>query len=63
VELRFEKVWTETIAVGSKEFVEATAERLGIRGKGRQVPWKTVDTNFGKQPFLTIVILTLNMRF
>jgi len=29
--------WTEAIAVGSKEFVDATAERLGIREKGRQV--------------------------
>jgi len=29
--------WTEAIAVGSKEFVEATAERLGIRGIGRQI--------------------------
>ena len=28
--------WTEAIAVGSKEFVEATAERLGFRGIGRQ---------------------------
>ena len=35
-----ESKWTETITVGSKEFVEATAERLGIRGKGRQVPVK-----------------------
>jgi len=32
-----ESKWTESIAVGSKEFVEATKERLGIRGKGRQV--------------------------
>lgn len=31
-----ESKWTEAIAVGSKEFVEATAERLGIRGIGRQ---------------------------
>jgi len=29
--------WTEAIAVGSKEFDDATAERLGIREKGRQV--------------------------
>ncbi len=28
--------WTETIAVGSKEFVEATAEWIGIKGKGRR---------------------------
>jgi len=32
-----ESKWTEAIAVGSKEFVEATAERLGIRGIGRQI--------------------------
>ena len=28
---------TESIAVGSKEFVDATAERLGIRRRGRKV--------------------------
>jgi len=29
--------WTESIAVGSKGFIEATKERLGIRAKGRKV--------------------------
>ena len=29
--------WTEAIAVGSKKFVEATVEELGIRAKGRDV--------------------------
>ena len=29
--------WTEGIAVGSKGFVEATKEKLGIRAKGRKV--------------------------
>ena len=29
--------WTESIAVGSKGFVEATKERLGIKAKGRRV--------------------------
>ncbi len=32
-----ESKWTESIAVGSKFFVEDTKERLGIRGKGRNV--------------------------
>ena len=32
-----ENKWTESIAVGFKEFVEATKERLGIREKGRKV--------------------------
>ena len=32
-----ESKWTESIAVGSKEFVEATKKRLSNRGKGRQV--------------------------
>ncbi len=32
-----ESTWTESIAVGSKEFVEKTKERLGIRVKGRNV--------------------------
>ena len=39
MELRLEKVnWAETKAVDSNEFVEATAKRHGMRGKGRQVP-------------------------
>lgn len=32
-----ESKWTESIAVGSKRFVETTKERLGIRAKGRKV--------------------------
>ena len=32
-----ESKWTKSIAVGSKGFVEATKERLGIRAKGRKV--------------------------
>ncbi len=48
--------WTEAIAVGSKEFVEATAERLGILGIGRQISQEKVDTNFGSQPLLTVVV-------
>jgi len=32
-----ESKWTEAIAVGSKEFVEATAERLGIMEIGRRI--------------------------
>ena len=32
-----ESKWTESIAVGSKRFAEATQERLGIRAKGRKV--------------------------
>ena len=29
--------WTESIAVGGKEFVEQTKERLGVRGQSREV--------------------------
>ena len=29
--------WTESVAVGSEPFVEATKERLGFKGKGREV--------------------------
>jgi putative transposase len=32
-----EAKWTESVAIGSKEFVEATQEKLGIRAKGRRV--------------------------
>ena len=32
-----ENKWTESIAVGSKGFVEDTRERLGIKAKGRRV--------------------------
>ena len=32
-----ESKWTESIAVGSKGFIEATKKRLGIRAKGRKV--------------------------
>ncbi len=41
--------WTESIAVGSKRFVEATKDATNM--------------NFGNQQFLTIVILTLKMPF
>lgn len=29
--------WTESVAVGSKAFIEATKKRLGIRAKGRKI--------------------------
>ena len=29
--------WTESVAVGSKAFVEQTKERLGIKAEGRRV--------------------------
>ncbi|MFC1824452.1 hypothetical protein ACFL9T_17215 [Thermodesulfobacteriota bacterium] len=29
--------WTESIAVGSRSFIEATIKKLGIRAKGRKV--------------------------
>jgi putative transposase len=29
--------WTESIAVGSKVFIEATIKRLGIKAKGRKI--------------------------
>jgi putative transposase len=32
-----ESKWTESIAVGSEEFVESTKDRLGIKAKGRKV--------------------------
>ena len=32
-----ESKWTESVAVGSKKFVETTKERLGIKAKGRRV--------------------------
>jgi len=31
-----ESKWTESIAVGSEQFVETTKEKLGIKAKGRQ---------------------------
>lgn len=35
--ISIENKWTESIAVGFKEFVETTKERLGIRVRGRKV--------------------------
>jgi putative transposase len=35
-----ESKWTESIAVGSKAFVEQTKERLGVRVRGRRVTAK-----------------------
>ena len=32
-----DRKWTESIAVGSKEFTETTKRQLGIRAKGRKV--------------------------
>jgi putative transposase len=29
--------WTESIAVGSKAFIEATIKKLGIKAKGRKI--------------------------
>jgi putative transposase len=31
------KKWTESIAVGSKTFIEVTREKLGVKAKGRRV--------------------------
>jgi REP element-mobilizing transposase RayT len=35
--LRRERRWTESIAVGSEQFVYATQVKLGIKGRGREV--------------------------
>jgi putative transposase len=35
-----ESRWTESVAVGSREFVEQTKEHLGFRAKGRKVNGK-----------------------
>ena len=32
-----DRKWTESIAVGSKPFIEATKKRLGIKAKGRKI--------------------------
>jgi len=29
--------WTESIAVGSKQFIEVTLKRLGVKAKGRKI--------------------------
>ena len=29
--------WTESIAVGSESYIEATIQRLGIKAKGRKI--------------------------
>jgi len=29
--------WTESIAIGSEEFIEATQKKLGIKAKGRKI--------------------------
>jgi putative transposase len=34
---RREGKWTESVAVGSELFVNATKEKLGIKGQGREV--------------------------
>jgi putative transposase len=34
---RREGTWTESIAVGSESFVNATKEKLGIKAQGREV--------------------------
>jgi putative transposase len=36
-DLRRNEKWTESVAVGSESFVIATQEKLGIKGKGREV--------------------------
>jgi hypothetical protein len=32
-----ESKWTESIAIGSEEFIEATQKKLGIKAKGRKI--------------------------
>jgi len=37
-----ESCWTESIAVGNKEFVETARKKLGVKAKGRRIveKWK-----------------------
>ena len=37
---KHETKWTQSVAVGSKAFVEKTKEELGYRAKGRRVIWQ-----------------------
>jgi putative transposase len=35
--MRRESLWTESVAVGSQEFVKRTAAALGIRSRGKKI--------------------------
>lgn len=43
-----ENIWTQSIAVGSKWFVEKMKKSLGFRAKGRKILRADDALNFGK---------------
>lgn len=53
--------WSESIAVGTKSFVEKTKERCGIRALGRQVV-KTSDVYELKEPSVLTVAFLIPKR-
>ena len=59
-----ESKWSQSIAVGSKSFVEDIKEKLGIRGKrAGRLRDRKICIICGRLRLLTIAILPLKMAF
>ena len=41
--------WTQSVAIGSKEFVETTKDKLGYRAEGRKIVKSDEDHQFREQ--------------
>ena len=51
-----DEIWTESIAVGSEDFVRSTRQRIGIKVKGRQVA-ETGGAFTLREPMVAVVRL------
>ncbi|MEW6382249.1 MAG: hypothetical protein AB1611_22015, partial [bacterium] len=60
-----ESKWTDSLAVGSKEFVEDVQAKLGIKAAGRTARERQMlgMSSGNHSSFLTVVILTPKMAF
>jgi REP element-mobilizing transposase RayT len=56
-------MWTESVAVGNRRFVEQTRERLGIRAIGRKVSETVILFSSGKSGLFTMPKTRLKMPF
>ena len=55
--------WTESVAVGSRDFVETMKAKLGIRGKGPKISVRDCESSLRKLQALTVMILMAGSGF
>ncbi len=55
--------WTESVAVGSRDFVETMKAKLGIRGRAAESPERMANPASANPRLLTVMILMAKSGF